>query len=73
MARQHEEFLDLADVPAVVELDARRASLEMRLEDGFRRIDEAVLAGDDVSGWETFWISLLREYEDVCRGQDLAA
>ncbi len=47
--------------------------LERRLDDGYRRIDEAAFAGADVSEWETFWIRLLGEYEDVCRELDIAA
>jgi hypothetical protein len=44
----------------------RRAALERRLEDGYRRIEEARLNGADVRAWEDFWIQLLREYEAVC-------
>jgi hypothetical protein len=51
----------------------RQQSLELRLEDGYRRIDEASFAGADVTEWETFWIRLLHEYEDVCRDLDAAA
>ena len=54
-------------------LDGRREALALRLEEGYRRIDDAVLTGGDVSEWESFWISLLREYEDICREHDLAA
>ena len=56
-----------------VQTVSRRDSLEHRLEDGYRRIDEASLAGTDVMEWETFWIRLLHEYEDVCRDLDAAA
>ena len=52
---------------------ARRESLELRLDDGYRRIDEAAFAGTDVTEWETFWIRLLHEYEDVCRDLEAAA
>lgn len=52
---------------------ARLDSLERRLQDGYQRIDEAVLAGTDVIEWESFWLRLLREYEDVCRELDDAA
>jgi hypothetical protein len=48
-------------------------SLEQRLDDGFRRIDEAALCGSDVTEWESFWIRLLEEYEGVCRELDRAA
>lgn len=47
--------------------------LERRLEDGYRRIDQAALSGADVAEWESFWITLLGEYEDLCRENDLAA
>lgn len=53
--------------------NAHRDSLERRLTDGYSRIDEALLAGSDVAQWESFWIKLLREYEDVCRELDMAA
>ncbi len=55
------------------DLDARRSTLEDRLDDGFHRIDQAVLSGTDVSEWESFWLRLLGEYEDVCRELDQAA
>ena len=54
-------------------LDARRRMLENRLDDGFHRIDQAALSGTDVSEWESFWLRLLGEYEDVCRELDQAA
>ena len=55
------------------DLDARRLTLEDRLDDGYDRIDQAVLSGADVSEWESFWLRLLGEYEDVCRELDRAA
>lgn len=45
---------------------SRRVALERRLEDGYRRIEEARLNGADVRAWEDFWVQLLREYEAVC-------
>jgi hypothetical protein len=57
----------------IVDLGARRETLESRLEDGYRRIDEAILGGTDVTEWETFWIRLLHEYEGVCRELEEAA
>ena len=54
-------------------LDARRRTLEDRLDDGYQRIDQAVLSGTDVTEWESFWLRLLGEYEDVCRELDRAA
>ena len=44
----------------------RRRVLEQRLDDGYRRIEEARLNQLDVRAWEDFWIELLREYERVC-------
>jgi hypothetical protein len=55
------------------DLDARRRTLEDRLDDGYHRICQAVLSGADVSEWESFWLRLLSEYEDVCRELDRAA
>jgi len=65
------EFPASLAVPA--DLGARRRSLEDRLGDGYERIDQAVLRGTDVSEWESFWLRLLDEYEDVCREFDRAA
>ena len=48
------------------EIRGRRVGLEGRLEDGYRRIDQALRDGADVAAWESFWIRLLREYETVC-------
>ena len=55
------------------DLNARRRTLENRLDDGFDRIDQAALSGTDVSEWESFWLRLLGEYKDVCRELDQAA
>lgn len=55
------------------DLETQRDSYRRRLDDGYARIDEAELSGNDVSEWESFWIRLLREYEDVCRELDRAA
>ncbi|MCA9879156.1 MAG: hypothetical protein KC442_15300 [Thermomicrobiales bacterium] len=62
-------------VPAVdiTVLEERRTSLRGRLDDGYRRIEEAEMAGVDVAEWEAFWFKLLHEYEDVCRELDQAA
>lgn len=48
------------------EIGARRAILERRLDDGYRRIETALGGGADVSAWEEFWFRLLTEYEAVC-------
>lgn len=53
--------------------DERLGLLARRLEDGYQRIDQAALAGHDVSAWETFWVKLLREYEHVCAEMERAA
>ena len=55
------------------DLGTRRRTLEDRLDDGYQRIDQALLGGADVSEWESFWLRLLGEYEDVCRELDRAA
>ncbi len=55
------------------DLEIRRRTLEDRLDDGYQRIDQAVLSGSDVSAWESFWLGLLGEYEDVCRELERAA
>lgn len=46
--------------------EARRRSLEQRLDDGYRRIEAARAAGQDIDAWETFWIQLLDEYVELC-------
>lgn len=56
----------MTDYGLAISLLEKRKALELRLEDGYRRIDEAQAQGKDVDNWETFWISLLREYETVC-------
>lgn len=38
-------------------------TLERRLDDGYRRIDQGIADGVDVANWEEFWIDLLRQYE----------
>ena len=63
----------LASSRSSTDLDDRRRSLEDRLDDGYRRIDQAMLSGSDVTDWESFWLRLLDEYEDVCRELDQAA
>lgn len=62
-----------APVANISVLEERRSALRGRLDDGFRRIEEAELAGADVAEWEAFWFKLLHEYEDVCRELDQAA
>ncbi|MGC4191400.1 MAG: hypothetical protein QM589_09570 [Thermomicrobiales bacterium] len=43
--------------------DLSLRTLERRLDDGYRRIDQGIADGLDVSHWEEFWIDLLRQYE----------
>ena len=55
------------------QLQLRKRSLEQRLEEGDRRIEEAALLGQDVHAWEEFWLNLLAEYESICDELDEAA
>ncbi len=52
-------------------IDDRIAKLEVRLQDGFARIGDAMNHGIEVDNWERHWIDLLREYESL--EDDLAA
>ena len=42
--------------------------LQQRLEDGWGRIDEAEIAGEDATAerYETVWLRLLENYERAC-------
>lgn len=46
-------------------IEDRLAKLELRLQDGFSRIGEAMNHGIDVDNWERHWIDLLRQYESL--------
>jgi len=46
-------------------IEDRVARLELRLQDGFTRIGEAMSHGIEVDNWERHWIELLREYESL--------
>lgn len=37
--------------------------LQHRLNDGWRKIEEAQARREDVGAWEDFWIDLLHQYE----------
>ncbi|MCC6673953.1 MAG: hypothetical protein IT339_02045 [Thermomicrobiales bacterium] len=50
-------------VPETIE--DRIGRLELRLQDGFARIGEAMNHGIEVDNWERHWIELLREYESL--------
>ena len=54
-------------------IDGRRRVLTRRLDDGYRRIDDALHDGADIEAWEDFWLGLLREYEAVCDEIKIAA
>lgn len=45
--------------------EERVAKLELRLQDGFARIGEAMIHGIEVENWERHWVELLREYESL--------
>lgn len=47
-------------------LTAQRDSLLERLEDGYQKIEQRLVAGQDVANWEDFWVLLLHRYEQVC-------
>ena len=51
---------------AVAQLVAQRNSLVSRLESGSKQIEEMRAAGENVEQWESFWLRLLRQYEQVC-------
>ena len=46
-------------------LEERVARLEGRLEAGFQKIGEAMNKGVAPEHWETKWVELLREYENI--------
>ena len=48
------------------DLKRRRTALQLRLEDGYQRIEQALKDGKDVTRWEDFWIQLLYEYVRIC-------
>ena len=54
-------------------IEDRVAKLELRLQDGFARIGEAMNHGIEVDNWERHWIELLREYEALNDGLAAAA
>ncbi|MDQ3693924.1 MAG: hypothetical protein M3464_09880 [Chloroflexota bacterium] len=55
------------------DLSAKRATLVRRLDDGYVRIEQAVVNGEDVAAWEDFWLGLLAEYEALSTELDRAA
>jgi hypothetical protein len=73
MGKRAKSDLALTTSEIDMNLESRRELYCRRLDDGYARIDEAALSGNDVSEWESFWIRLLREYEEVCRELEQAA
>ncbi len=47
------------------ELGRELRRIELRLEDGYRKIEAAVERGEDVRRWEDVWIRLLHDYERI--------
>lgn len=48
-------------------LIALRDELVRRLEAGDAQISEAKENGADTARWESHWVTLLREYEQICQ------
>ncbi len=46
-------------------LMAELVRIEGRLEDGYRKIDEATVEGRDAGRWEDLWLQLLDDYERI--------
>lgn len=46
-------------------VEERVARLEVRLQEGFSRIGEAMSKGVDVDNWERHFARLLKEYEGI--------
>jgi len=51
-------------------LIAQRDELVQRLIDGDQRIKLGRRNGSDTGKWETGWIRLLRDYEQICQSLD---
>lgn len=69
MAARPSRKLDAGKVSnfnSVERLKADRDELVSRLRSGAIQIEEARSAGADVSRWESFWLRLLSEYEEIC-------
>lgn len=66
MSTQMQAALRSVELSDIERLEMKRRTLQLRLEDGDRRINEAELTGVDVAAWETFWFDLLEEYESIC-------
>lgn len=44
----------------------KRDRLYGHLEQGYARLQQRIMQGQDASEWEEFWVNLLNEYERVC-------
>jgi hypothetical protein len=47
------------------ELIAELRRVELRLEAGYRKIEDATASGQNVTQWETIWLRLLDDYERI--------
>jgi hypothetical protein len=45
------------------DLERQQSAIVRRLDDGYLRIEQAIVTGEDVRAWEDFWITLLADYE----------
>lgn len=66
----HEQDSTVIDFSAIA---AKRSAIEQRLGDGYVRIEQAVINGEDVAAWEAFWCDLLVEYEALSNELSAAA
>ena len=64
--RQQNIDQELERAEMVAKLEAKRDELVERLDKGSVRIEAARDQGKDVTEWEDYWISLLRQYEQIC-------
>jgi hypothetical protein len=58
---------------AITDIEGQLVLLERRLDDGYRRIEQAHSAGQETSAWDSFWIELLHQYESLADDLALAA
>ncbi len=70
--RAHDERLPSARV-ARTDIEGQLVMLERRLDDGYRRIEQAHASGQETSAWDSFWIELLHQYESFADDLALAA
>ncbi len=60
------ERLKTPEEETLASLEAKRNELVDRLDKGADKIEEARKQGKNVEDWESYWISLLRQYEKLC-------